>query len=275
MKVLKYNEFIEEGFMTRSLNRSKSTDKRIENKFTEEDLQEFYLKIHEFVPKYNLGRTVSKQYKRVLLDHYTKPVVDYVKQHGTLDLGTTKGSKSKLPDFEYQFEIPELKNVIVSVKYVDKDKEIKVTCGNNPYEFDISDTEIGHWLITHFDTNIQDILIENPQLLELNIKKNWDLFSKLFYDFVYESCYKELKKMVVKKLKLPNVTFDWMLDDKDQSDEFGKFYIERIDNKKDKIYFWDNVEMKDNQLIEDILNISKEAYDICLSDIKFKYDCEL
>ena len=273
--IKKFNEFIEEGFMTRSLNRSKSTDKRIENKFTEEDLQEFYLKIHELVPKYKLVGTVSKQYKRALLDHYTQPVIDYVKQHGTMDLGTTKGSKSKLPDFEYQFEIPELKNVIVSVKYIDKDKELNVTCGNNPYEFDISDTELGSWLISHFDTNIQDILIENPKVLEINIKNNWDLFSKLFYDFVYESCYKELKGMVVKKLKLPNVTFDWMLDDKDQSDEFGKFYIERIDNKNNKIYFWDDVEMKDTKLIKDILDISKEAYDVCLSDIKFKYDYEL
>lgn len=251
-----------EGLWGKGLERAQSGERRTEDKFTEGDLSEFDMKPHLFMDKY-ISDSELFNFENEVDDTFSVPIIEWVKKHGTISLGFGARDRSELPDFDYKFYIPELKNVMVHVSYDDFDKEIKVMCGNDKDEFDIIDTSYGKYLVKTLKNTISRTLKNNPNLLVDNLKKNWKTLEPLLFDIVYNESYSSLQSNKKSRYSLPTIS-DILsgIDFYKESDELKKFYIDHINVSVPPFVklLW-GIDVDDKLAInKKIINTCKNAY---------------
>ena len=135
---------------------------------------------------------VIKIFSDKLDNTYIDFIYNYAKQHGTLEIGFGKDDKCPLPDFDFSFNIETLDNIKIHVFFHNSTKELKVMCGKKD-EFDISETKFGSHLIETIQELPENILYNEPKILEDNIRKNWEIFQKLLHKQIYDMIYDEVK----------------------------------------------------------------------------------
>ena len=263
---------VSEGLWSSGIKRSKTGEKRGEDKFSKGDTHFFdEHNGYYFTKKYNI--TLS-EYADVIKDTYNDFVLNYAKAHGTLDMGFTLDDSTKMPDFDFSFHIEDLKNVFVHITYTDDYKEFKVMCGNDSDEFDITDLEFGKYLYGIFTNQAFDILEDHKDILYKNIEMNFDKFEEVLHDYVCDCCYQELKYDVNYGLslsKLAGIEIDTLHQNKNMV--LKKFHFDGVEVNSDGRYIVNlcGEEIQDTHIGKRILEIYKEAYEDALEKIEKKY----
>ena len=258
--ILKYEEYIKEGLWSKGIERSKSGEVRNEDKFIQNDISIFNKGINNIIIN-ELSETIS-DYRHKIYDVYDDFTCNYAKQHGTLDLGFTSEDEASMPDFDFVFHIPSVKNVKIHVIYLDQYKDFKVMCGNNKDEFDITNTILGQYLFDKFKEYVFKKLSESYDILKKNIERNWDIFKEVLYNFVYDCCHNNMEyvdKYGVIVTPIGDIEIDTFYT---LEPILQKFFFDGVDysGKYPKTYIA-GVEITHEPLGKKIIELYKQAYD--------------
>ena len=277
MEVLKFNEFINEGFLSKTLDRSKSGKERLEYKLTDEDIDIFYdadiiRNFNKYLSKYDLTE-FAKEFKPTLYEHFEPMLVNYVSKHGFTGFGTLSHFnevETVLEDVKFKMDSNINGKPITFIFTIDGDsKEMIVTCGNeNPEEFDITETDFISMLYNKFvESIVVDILQERVDLIEKNLKIYWGDFSETLSEFIHDSVL-DVCEAEGEELSLSGFTWDpW--DDSFSETIMEVFLINYIDynNETVKCGYDDNTFKKlSPQTTKKVLDIVKKSYDDAIKE---------
>lgn len=276
MMVLKFEDFIKEGVLSKTIYRSKSGEKRIENKFLESDISKFNFtnhNIYSFLKENDIYDLYMNQFPNKFNEVYEDFIIKHGKTKGLLDIGF-EDDDCDMPDFEWSFEIERLKHVQIYIEYINQNKEINIFCGNNKPEFDISETTFGRAIQKSFKKFTSDIIEKHSDIIIDNLKDNWELFEKLLYECVYESCLKDFKYDLEYHHTLSKIDGIEIIPD-EYSTELSRFYFDTAYCDDNKVYIKDEhgTDISGTKEGQKILEIYKNAYDEALKNAKdYFYD---
>ena len=268
--ILKYEEYIKEGLWSKGIERSKSDVDRLEHKLTQSYVEDIFnpQKYHTFMRENKLY-DVIKIFSDKLDNTYIDFIYNYAKQHGTLEIGFGKDDKCPLPDFDFSFNIETLDNIKIHVFFHNSTKELKVMCGKKD-EFDISETKFGSHLIETIQELPENILYNEPKILEDNIRKNWEIFQKLLHKQIYDMIYDEVKDDIKHGIDdLPISCYTPI--DLNSNKDLYRFYFRGVNfegSKVTSVILGDDNDIKKSSLGENIVDIYMLTFDEIKNDIK-------
>lgn len=276
--ILKFDEYVYEGFINKTLKRTRTGEVRTEDKFTQSDTHFFNFekrKIYDFLRDHAIYDKTYQELPEILKDKYRDEIVSYTKSHGTMTLGFWKGDKSTMSDFDFSFHIEDLKNVKIFMEYIGQNRELKIFCGNNKEDFDITDTTFGEFLKKVFGDTIKDVLEENPDLLISNMERHWDDFYPELEKCVYKACYDDFEydrsngRTHLSDLEIIEIIPN------DYSIELEKFQFEGVSFQDGiaKVFVVDK-DISDTDLAKKIVDIYYEQYDAAVAEIEQNYPDE-
>ena len=198
MKILKFEEYINERLFKSSIDRIESDKIRKEDlididifNWDTDGLVFFNLLVngdyyrsdgfHEFIEKY-VDFKEQKEFIKNTCNFYKSTILNYVHFNDSIGLGFKKTDKSVMPDYEYTFNLKD-KKIKINITY-NKNDGCKVFCVQNEKQ-DISDTSYGKILINSFYNVIHNVLDDNldddekEELIKKNIKNNFSLFYRI------------------------------------------------------------------------------------------------
>ena len=274
--IKKFEEFVEEGFMTRTLDRNKSGEKRIENRFLKSDVEVFNFKsLYKFIDQYGIYDWFRYDLNKLLHDTYDDVMIKYANSHGIINLGFDIDDESKLPDFEHKITIPKLKDVSVFINYIDSSKDIIISCGNNKKEFDISETKFGLGIKKIFDNLFVELFLHKPNILIHNLKLHWETFKELIEREVYNRTYHEVSFDRKGNFDITPIGGIDIIPMSSEDKKLRKFLFGGVDYRKPKnpkVYVGgDAHDISNTEEGQEILKIYKDSYSSAVHDVLQKY----
>lgn len=277
--ILKFEDYIKEGFLSKTINRSKSGDRRLEDKFTKLDLEQFNHagnKFYNFLKQHNIYDLFMNDFPKVIEDKYEDFIKSQLKQNNAYNIGFTADDEVKMPDFEYTFNIESIKNVTIFFYYTDKNKEFKIFCGNDKEEFDISETHLGKYLLNDFHKTIFGIYEKYPELIEQNIKNDFERFKEELFNFVYDCCYDDFKYDRINHYSLSDISNIEMVFYTSEN-KIKNYHIDSVDFSQEynkSVFIGDGDRIKSQSLEIKIIDICEDAYKKAKQDIFEEYPLE-
>lgn len=274
--ILKFEEYIKEGFLSKTLGRTKSGEVRLEDKFSKMDLEQLNhigIRFYEYLKKHNIYDLFMKDFPKAIEENYDEFIKTQLKQNNAYNIGFTIDDEVKMPDFEYSFNIESIKNVKIFFCYIDQNKEFKIFCGNNKEEFDISETDLGKYLLNDFHKTIFGIYENYPDLIEQNIKQDFERFKDVLFEFVYDCCYKDFEYDRINHHSLSDISTIEMIFYASEN-KIKNYHIDSVDFSQDynkSVFVGDGDRIKSQDLEIKIINVCEDAYKQAKQDILEKY----
>ena len=271
-KIKTFDKFIKEGFLSKTINRSKSGDRRLEDKFTNLDLEQFNhigRRFFDFLNQHNIYDLFMEDFPKAIEDQYDDFIKSQLKQNNAYDIGFTIDDETKMPDFEYTFNIESIKGVTIFFYYIDQNKEFKIFCGNNKEEFDISETDLGKLLLNNFHKTIFKIYEKYPELIEQNIKQDFERFKDLLFEFVYDCCFEDFEYDVINGHNLSDISAIELIFYTSKN-KIKNYHIDSVDfsQKYNKsVFVGDGDRIKSQDLEKRIIDVCEDAYEKAKHDI--------
>lgn len=284
--LLKFNNFINEGLWKSGVKRSQTGDLRTEDMFSQKDLHIFdfpYKKnlYNDFLKKYNIYDICNIEFEEKLIETYEDFMTKYANQHGLLDFGFGEEDKCNMPDFDWSFKIPDIKNVTVHISY--SDKKINILCGNDDkHMIDISETSFGRFIKENFENLPANVFYDNKKIVLRNLNLNWEDFKKTLSQFLYERFCDvfegeaEHGSYHFSDIEDAAGAIEPYHDSKELRKYLFNGVIYNFKNKKDDnlVMFGQDgeIEIQDTQEGQDILKIYSDEYDTAYSDTDFRHE---
>ena len=282
MKVLKFSEFIEEGFLSKTLGRSKSGDLRLEDKFTKSDFDEFCDDVESDINGVRIEYDVHKlssDLQSKLSETYDKFLETIIKKHEIKDITFKTESKINIPDFDYTYNIEKLKNVRLHITIDGKTKEVNMYLGNNKDEFKLC-KESGK----NFENELLNVIYRYPRffyslnlkLMVFNIENNWDKFSQSFYQDCFDFYLDRMRKKGLADISKYPIYFDddmsyGLIDDNKFFKYYKDYFISDVDVSND-IVLIDTFDISDKELNKKITTVIHDAYDSAYVQVENERD---
>lgn len=198
MVVKKYTDFINEGLWKSGVDRAKSSEIRLEDRFTGDDL-EFFKKVKswsfdEFLKQNADVDDFTQDVFNDMMDMYEDTVKNYIDEHGFLDIYFNEKESGEdhkplnLPEFNKTYSIGVPKPCKINVIYrADTDQSYKISIGDKGDEFDMSSfdfsVELFEKLFRHL---IKYVLDDNRELIKRNLEINFDDYKTQFHNILVE-----------------------------------------------------------------------------------------